>query len=167
MKKTLIMALAIVAAFSMSSCKSTKKLSEAATVANPSSQYQEVSPIEYTNPKRTENTNTTQQRPVAQPGDRQESVKVVDSRDASLLKNYNVVVGAFGSKTNAENFKAKMASRGFNAFLVQNPQGLYRVVAAGFDSRQQAVEVRDNIRTTYANDDPGTCPAAWLLVPAM
>lgn len=164
MKKSLVMALAIVAALSMSSCRSSKNLSEAATVATPSQTVQEVSPIEYTSPKRTE---TTQQRPVAQAGDREEKVMVVDSRDAGLLKNYNVVVGAFGNKNNADNFKAKMISRGYNAFLVQNPQGLYRVVAGGYDSRQQALQVRDNIRSTYANDDPGTCPAAWLLIPAM
>jgi len=49
---------------------------------------------------------------------------------------------------------------------VQNEAGLYRVVAGGYDTRAQAVSVRDNIRSTYANDDPGTCPAAWLLIPA-
>lgn len=164
MKKTLVMALTIIAALSMSSCRSSKNLSEAATVATPS-QVQEVAPIEYTTPRRTDT--QPQQRPVAQAGDRQEAVTVVDSRDAALLKDYNVVVGAFGSRANADNFKAKMISRGYNAFLVQNPQGLFRVVAGGYDSRQQAVQVRDNIRTTYANDDPGTCPAAWLLIPAM
>ena len=104
---------------------------------------------------------------MAQAGDRQEKVTLVNQADAGLLKDYNVVVGAFGNKTNAENFKAKMAGRGYNAFLVQNAAGMYRVVAGGYDTREQAVQVRDNIKTTYANDDPGTCPTAWLLIPAL
>ena len=158
MKKTLLMAIAIVAALSMTGCKSNKTLTQAATVAEPAQEVQEVAPISYTTPKRT--------APVAQAGDRQEKVTLVNQADAALLKDYNVVVGAFGNKTNAENFKAKMASRGYNAFLVQNAAGMYRVVAGGYDTREQAVQVRDLIKTTYANDDPGTCPAAWLLIPS-
>ena len=160
MKKTLVMAFAIVlAALSMSSCRSSKTLSEAATVASPAEEVKEVAPITYTTPKRT--------APVAQAGDRQERVSVVNAGDAALLKDYNVVVGAFSNRTNAENFKNKMKGRGYGSFLVQNESGLFRVVAGGYDSREQAVQVRDNIRTTYANDDPGTCPAAWLLIPAL
>lgn len=159
MKKTFMMAMAIVAAMAITSCKSSKTLTEAATVAEPSQQVEEVQAISYTTPKRT--------APVAQPGDRQEKVTVVNSSDQGLLKDYNVVVGAFGNKANAEGYKNKMAQRGYNAFLVQNAQGLYRVVAAGFDNRADAVVCRDNIRSTYASDDAGTAPAAWLLVPAM
>lgn len=159
MKKTLLMAVAIVAALSMTGCKSNKTLTQAATVAEPASEVQEVAPISYTTPKRT--------TPVAQAGDRQEKVTLVNQADAGLLKDYNVVVGAFGNKANAENFKAKMAGRGYNAFLVQNASGMFRVVAGGYDTREQAVQVRDNIRSTYANDDPGTCPAAWLLIPSL
>ncbi len=159
MKKTLLMALAVVAAMSVTSCKSSKTLNQAATVAEPAAvqEVSETAPIAYSTPKRT--------APVAQAGDRKEKVSVVNSADAALLKDYNVIVGAFGNKTNAENFKNKMAGRGYNAFLVQNGTGMYRVVAGGYDTREQAVQVRDNIRTTYANDDPGTCPAAWLLIP--
>ena len=161
MKKTLLMALAVVAAMSVTSCKSSKTLNQAATVAEPAAvqEVTEAAPIAYSTPKRT--------APVAQAGDRTEKVSVVNSADAGLLKDYNVVVGAFGNKSNAENFKNKMAGRGYNAFLVQNGTGMYRVIAGGYDTREQAVQVRDNIRTTYANDDPGTCPAAWLLIPEM
>lgn len=153
------MALAIVAAMSVTSCKSSKTLNQAATVAEPAAvqEVSETAPIAYSTPKRT--------TPVAQAGDRTEKVSVVNSADAALLKDYNVVVGAFGNKTNAENFKNKMTGRGYNAFLVQNGTGMYRVVAGGYDTREQAVQVRDNIKATYANDDPGTCPAAWLLIP--
>lgn len=165
MKKTLLMAAVVLTALTMGSCRSSKTLSQATAVANPASQQaEEVAPIVYTNPQRTNNTQAP--APVAQPGDKTESVTVVNQADAGLLKNYNVVVGAFGSKANADNFRNKMIGRGYNSFLVQNPQGLYRVVAGGYDYREQAVQVRDQIRTTYANDDPGTCPMAWILIPA-
>lgn len=154
------MALAIVAALSVTSCKSSKTLNQAATVAEPAA-VQEVSesaPIAYSTPKRT--------APVAQAGDRKEKVSVVNSADAALLKDYNVVVGSFGNKANAERWASEMKKRGYGAFLVQDAKtSMYRVVAGGYDTREQAVLVRDNIRTTYANDDQGLCPAAWLLIP--
>lgn len=158
MKKTLLMAIAIVAAVAMSSCKSQKTLSEAATVAEPSAEVQEVSaPITYTTSKRT--------APVAQAGDRQEKVKIVNASDNGLLKDYNVIVGSFGSKENAENMKNKMVGRGYKAFLVQNESGMYRVVAGGYDSRSDAMSVRDDIRNTYPTEQ-GTCAEAWLLIPS-
>lgn len=191
MKKTFLMAVAIVAAVTMTSCKSHKVLSEAAEVAEPVTQVQEVaSPITYTTPKRaTPNQSTptsvskaqpsqpvqaapVQQQaapvqtpaPKAQPGDRQEKVKLVNDTDNGLLRDYNVVVGSFGSKENAENMKRKMAGRGYNAFLIQNESGMYRVVAGGYDSREDALSVRDDIRTTYSTEQ-GTCAEAWLLIP--
>ena len=159
MKKTLLMAVAIVAALTMSSCKSKKTLSDAATVAEPSAQVQEVAaPITYTTPKRT--------TPTVQAGDRQEKVKIVNSSDNGLLKDYNVIVGSFGSKDNVENMKNKMIGRGYKAFLVQNESGMYRVVAGGYDSRSDAMSVRDDIRSTYSTEQ-GTCADAWLLIPSL
>ena len=155
MKKTLLMATAIVAAVAMTSCKSQKTLSEAATVAEPSAAVEEVSaPITYTAPKRT--------APVVQAGDRQEKVKTVNASDSGLLKDYNVIVG---SKENAENMKNKMVGRGYRAFIVQNESGMYRVVAGGYDTRSDATSVRDDIRSTYPTEQ-GTCAEAWLLIPA-
>lgn len=158
MKKTLLMAVAILAAVTMTSCKSQKTLSEAATVAEPAAEVQEVAPITYTTPKRS--------TPVVQAGDRQEKVKTVNSADSGLLKDYNVIVGSFGSKENAENMKNKMVGRGYKAFLVQNESGMYRVVAGGYDNRSDATSVRDDIRSTYPTEQ-GTCAEAWLLIPAM
>jgi len=158
MKKTLLMALAVLAAVSMTSCKSQKNLTDAAVVASPASEVQEVSsPITYTTPKRT--------APVAQAGDRQEKVKTVDPNASGLLKDYNVVVGSFGSKDNAENMVSKMNSRNYNAFLIQNESGMYRVVAGGYDTREDATAVRDDIRAKYSSEK-GTCAEAWLLIPA-
>ena len=160
MKKTLLMAAAIVAAFAMTSCKSQKTLADAATVVEPAAEVQEVeAPIAYTAPKK-------RTAPTVEAGDRQEKVKVVSSTDTGLLKDYNVVVGSFGSKENAENMKNKMVGRGYTAFVIQNESGMYRVVAGGYDTRSDATSVRDDIRSTYSTEQ-GTCADAWLLIPAM
>lgn len=160
MKKFIIL-LAALSAVTFTSCKSKKSLADAAIVAPPTQEVKEVAPITYTQP-------TEKTPPVVNTADRdrQEKVSVVNSGDAALLRDYNVIVGAFGVIGNANNFVAKMQQRGYTAFLVRNEAGLYRVVAASYDNRSQAAAVRDEIRTKFANDDPGTCPGAWLLIPA-
>lgn len=166
MKKTFVMALAVFSALMMSSCRSSRTLSGAQAVADPAAQaVQEVNPIIYTQPTHTQTPSTPAAAPTPQPGDRSEAVTVVDQSQAGLLRSYNVVVGAFGVKANADAFRNLMASRGYNAFLVQNAQGLYRVVAGGYDNRQQAITVRDQIRANYSSDDPNTTPKAWILIP--
>lgn len=160
MKKLLLMATAIVLTVGMTtSCKSQKTLADATTVAT-AGDVAEVAPIQYTN------TRTTQQapeKPVVMAGDRQERVTVVDA-NSSMLKNYNVIVGSFGSKANAEGMKSKMVSRGYTAFIVQNEKQMFRVVAGGYDTREAATSVRDIIRNTYPTET-GTCAEAWLLIP--
>lgn len=165
MKKFIILVAAL-SAVAFTSCKSKRTLTDAAIVASPAQEVKEVSPITYTQPAATP---APAPAPVVNTADkdRQEKVTVVNASDAALLRNYNVIVGAFGNINNANNFVAKMQQRGYQAFLVKNASGLYRVVASSFDYREQAVASRDEIKTKYANDDPGTCPAAWLLVPAL
>lgn len=160
MNKVFMMAGAIVLAVAMTGCKSQNTLSQTAAVADPAA-AEEVTPVQYV-------TKTAPAEeapaPVVMPGDRQEKVTVVDSKSDVSLKDYNVVVGSFGSKANADNMKATMASRGYNAFLVQNAAGMYRVVAGSFDTREAATSVRDIIRNTYPTEK-GTCAEAWLLIP--
>lgn len=165
MKKFIILVAAL-SAVAFTSCKSKKTLTDAAIVASPAQEVKEVAPISYTKPAQQ---TTTAPAPVVNTADkdRQERVSVVNPGDAGLLRNYNVVVGAFGNINNANNFVAKMQQRGYQSFLVKNGSGLYRVVACSFDYRDEAVAARDQIKTRYANDDPGTCPAAWLLIPAL
>lgn len=156
MKKFVVFSVSVLAALSISSCKSQKTLSEATTVADPASEVTEVAPVQY----------TTAAPVPAQPAanDRTEQIHVVDSGDSGMLKNYNIIVGTFSSKANADAQKAKMADRGYKSFVVQNAAGQYRVVAASFDTRDAATSVRDVIRSTYASEH-GTCAEAWLLVP--
>lgn len=159
MKKLLLMATAIVLTVGMTtSCKSQKTLADATTVAT-AGDVAEVAPIQYTNNRTTQ----TAEKPVVMAGDRQEHVTVVDA-NSSMLKNYNVIVGSFGSKANAEGMKNKMISRGYTAFIVQNDKQMFRVVAGGYDTREAATSVRDIIRNTYPTET-GTCAEAWLLIP--
>ncbi len=170
-----MMAIAIAAIFSMSGCKSQKTLTEATTEADPTEEVVEVETIQYVKPA----ANTSSDPVVAAPAqqastvapelkpaskDRTEQVTVVNKDDSGLLKSFNVIVGSFGSKTNAENQKTIMKNRGYKPFLIQNNQGMYRVVVAGFNTREEATAVRDHIRTTYRTEK-GTCADAWLLIP--
>lgn len=160
--KKIFLLLAAATVLTFTGCKSKKTLTDAAVVASPAaSDVKEVAPITYTQPQTTAPVVNTADK------DRQEQVSVVNAADATLLRNYNIVVGAFGNINNANAFVAKMQQRGYNAFLVQNASKLYRVIAGGYDNRADAVAVRDEIKTKYANDDSGTCPAAWLLIPAL
>jgi cell division protein FtsN len=76
----------------------------------------------------------------------------------SALKAYSVVVGAFGLKTNAEGVQQTLKNKGYNgAVIVRNEErNLYRVVAATFDSKDEAVNSRNQLRSLF--------PDAWLLL---
>lgn len=153
-KNTLLMALAIAAALTASGCKSQKTLSQAAAVADPVDEVQEVQPITYAQPQR--------EKPVVKPGDKSEAVTAVNAADAALLRDYNVVVGSFTSKANAEAYKITMQQRGYSAYVVTNAEGWYRVIAASYDTRDEAEPVRDRIRAAYPAE---SCGQAWLLIP--
>ena len=161
MKKTVIVMSAIAMTMVWTSCKSQKTLTEAAVVADPAveqkaAEVKEVPAVTYSRPQRP--------APVVQPGDRSEKVTVVNDAEAALLKDYNIVVGSFGSATNAEAYKLTMQQRGYRAFLVRNEQGFYRVVAGSYDTREEAQPVRDQIRSTYSSEKD-TAADAWLLIP--
>lgn len=171
MKKLFLVSTVIIAALSMSSCKSQKTLSEAATVAETEEEFEEVAPIQFASqPKQTSSApvaqTATQPATPVKPAapDRTEKVFVIESGDSGKLKGFNVIVGSFGTKTNAENQKNKMKGRGYNAFLVRNEAGMFRVVAASYDTREEATKTRDKIRSTYPTEN-GTCAEAWLLIP--
>lgn len=74
----------------------------------------------------------------------------------AALKNYSVVVGSFGLKANAEGLASKLANAGYNARIAYNSaRNMYRVVASSYDSKADAVNSRDQLRSQY--------PDAWLL----
>lgn len=84
---------------------------------------------------------------------RQENVTLVDGEG---LKKFSVVVGSFSVKANAEGLQQTLKNAGYSAQLAYNSdRNMYRVVAASFDEKIDAVQSRNEFRSQY--------PDAWLL----
>ena len=159
MKKKLMMGLALVAALSFVSCKSSESTykkayekAKAQEMARTTTTDQvETAPVTVTPVVTTTPVTTT---PVANTeNDRQERLTVMNG---GTLQAFNVVCGSFSSVDNANNLRNTLVSKGYSAQVAQNPEtGMYRVIAASFDDRATAVQSRDQLRGTY--------PDAWLL----
>jgi len=76
---------------------------------------------------------------------RKEKVTPVYDSDASGLKAYSVVIAAMAMKPGAESLKERMGNEGYNIILVRNESGLYRVIIASYDSKEQAVAKKNEI----------------------
>lgn len=84
---------------------------------------------------------------------RQENVSLING---SGLKSFSVVVGSFSLTANAEGLQQRLLNAGYDAQIVKNSdRNMYRVVAATFDTKAEAVVSRNEFRTKY--------PDAWLL----
>ena len=84
---------------------------------------------------------------------RQEKLNVVSGTG---LKNFSVVVGSFSVKANAEGLQQRLINAGYPAQLGFNAdRNMYRVIATTFDTKGEAVQSRDQLRSQYAD--------AWLL----
>ncbi|MDO4159669.1 MAG: SPOR domain-containing protein [Prevotellaceae bacterium] len=84
---------------------------------------------------------------------RQETLSVVNGAG---LKNFSVVVGSFSVRANAEGLQSTLKSRGYDAQVAFNSSNqMYRVVAATYDVKTDAVRSRNELRSQY--------PDAWLL----
>jgi cell division protein FtsN len=84
---------------------------------------------------------------------RQESLSVVNGGG---LKNFSVIVGSFAMQANAEGLQATLKSQGYDAQVAYNPSNqMYRVIAATYDTKADAVNSRNELRAQY--------PDAWLL----
>ena len=95
----------------------------------------------------------------ARPVERASNAKVTSERVTAVsgtLKAYNVVVGSVTMKTNALGLKEKLQEAGYEAVVAQNAKGMYRVIAASYDDRASAEEMRDSLRSEF--------PDAWLLL---
>lgn len=82
---------------------------------------------------------------------RAERVNPAAGENASGLRAYSVVIGSFQNLTNARSLKERMQGEGFaEAMLAQNEQGMYRVIITSFDTKQEAVRSRENIKAQFA-----------------
>ncbi|MDR0835490.1 MAG: SPOR domain-containing protein [Tannerella sp.] len=86
---------------------------------------------------------------------RKEKVTPVYESDANGLKAYSVVIAAMAMKPGADSLKERFGNEGYNVILVRNDQGMYRVIIASYDSKEQAVAKKNEILEKYqALGDP-------------
>lgn len=160
MKKSMILCAGLCAVFAFSSCRSSKESAYKKAYEKAKAQEQTMSPEDMQGAapivspvEESPATQTTEAESVENATVRQESVTVVNGAG---LSDYSVVVGSFSLRSNAEGLYNKLKSEGQDAQLAFNAErGMYRVVAATFASKAEAVASRNQFRSTY--------PDAWLL----
>ena len=160
MKKSMILCAGLCAVFAFSSCRSSKESAYKKAYEKAKAREQTMSPEDMQGAapivspvEESPATQTTEAESVENATVRQESVTVVSGAG---LSDYSVVVGSFSLRSNAEGLYNKLKSEGQDAQLAFNAErGMYRVVAATFASKADAVASRNQFRSTY--------PDAWLL----
>ena len=161
MKKLFVIAFAACVAFSFTSCKSTKdnayktaydeaRQAELAEGNGQQSEAVEIAPVSSANAK--SDVDTTY---------RTEKV-VLSSGAEGSLKAFSVVCGSYSRKEGAENIRQSLVDEGYNAIVVQNPStGLYRVVCASCDTKEEAALARDKFKAEHPRNSD--YQKAWLL----
>jgi cell division protein FtsN len=163
MKKYMLLCAGLSLAMAFTSCKSSEsayrkaydkaKAQEAQQVAEPTPVVEQTPVV---TPVQTQTVAANETRVVDNADNvsvRQERVQVVNGTG---LKNFSVVVGSFGVHANAEGLQQRLKAAGYDAQVVKNEErNMYRVVAATFDNKIDAVGSRDKLRSQY--------PDAWLL----
>ena len=160
MKKLFVFGLSICMLMAFSSCKSKKesayktaydqaKQQELVQGSSQASDPIEIAPV------------TSSTTPKADATYRSEKV-VLATGAAGSLKAFSVVCGSFSSKTNADALRQKLVGEGYKALVVQNPTtGMYRVVCASYDDKQQAADARESFKANHPGD--ADFQKAWLL----
>jgi hypothetical protein len=73
-----------------------------------------------------------------------DTTKITDTLKANALSLYAIQMGAFADEENAEAFSQQLKKRGGAGYIYNN--GFYRVMAIGFQSEDDAKQVRDELR---------------------
>jgi cell division protein FtsN len=161
MKKLFTIAVAACVAFSFTSCKSSKdsayktaydeaRQAELAEGNGQQSEAVEIAPVASSTAN--QDVDTTY---------RTEKV-VLSSGAEGSLKAFSVVCGSYSRKEGAENIRQTLVNEGYNAIVVQNPStGLYRVVCASCDTKEEAAVARDKFKAAHQGN--GDFQKAWLL----
>lgn len=170
MRKSCILVVAAVCVAVLSGCKAKESLYKAAydqakakeltdsSVKEPVAEPQPATPAVESTVAPEPQTSVSTETPVVKVT--KERVTTIDADDASKLKMYNVVLGSFSISTNAKGLKESLVADGYNAFVVQNATGWYRVIVASFDDRESATAFRESIQQRYV----GRFNDAWLLI---
>ena len=154
MKKIITFAFAACVAFAFTSCKSSKdnvykstydEAREAELAAAPQDEVEEA-------PTLNDQIDTTY---------RTERVVLSSGREGAL-KAFNVVCGSYSRKEGAEAVRELLVNEGYNAIVVQNQStGLYRVVCASCDTKEEAAIERDKFKNEHQRNVD--FQKAWLL----
>ena len=163
MKKIFILAVAMCSLFAFTSCKSTKESAykkaydEARVAEMAEGQGQENEPVEIAPVV----SSTKKVVADADTSYRTESV-VVASGASNALKAFSVVCGSFLTKSNADNLRNSLVDEGYAAIVVKNTDtGMYRVVCASFDTKEEAAESRAKFKAAHPQNSD--FQKAWLL----
>ena len=142
----------------MASCKSSQSAYKAAYEKAQEKKIEEpVSPPAPVVEQPVETTTSTVE-PAAPVREQSERLNVVDS-DGASLKEFNVIVGSFRQRLNAQSLWERLRKDGYPAILAQNAEGWYRVVACSFDNRPAAVQARNALQAKYPQFTD-----AWFLI---
>ena len=162
MRKLFVVAIATCVAFSFTSCKSSKdsayktaydeaRQAELAEGNGQESEAVDIAPV-------ASSTNSAKDIDTTY---RTEKV-VLSSGAAGSLKAFSVVCGSYSRKEGAENIRQSLVDEGYNAIVVQNPStGLYRVVCASCDTKEEAAVARDKFKADHPRNND--YQKAWLL----
>jgi len=85
------------------------------------------------------------------------STEVKLQLNTSGVLKYHLISGCFSEKSNAERMVRKMTAFGLNASIIDQRRGLYRVSAASFARKEEALANLSSVRENYAD-------GAWLLI---
>lgn len=155
MKKYLVLCVSLCIAFAFTSCKSSesayKKAYEKAQAQEGENEGNEeiavVAPV-VERPAEDVVLDNVDNVPV-----RSENLSMVNGDG---LRNFSVVVGSFSVQANAEGLQSTLKNQGYDAQIAFNPSNeMYRVIAATFDIKSDAVRSRNELRSQF--------PDAWLL----
>lgn len=157
MRKNWIWGLSLLLIGGMASCKSSQSAYKAAYEKAQEKKIEEPAPAPAAEQPvvTTPSTTTATTTPVREQSER---INAVDGNDA-LLKEYNVIVGSFRQRLNAQSLCERLREDGYPAILAQNAAGWYRVVACSFDNRPAAVQAREALQARYPQFTD-----AWFLI---
>ena len=161
MKKYAIVCAGLCLAFAFTSCGSSEKAyrkmyekaqaadaNKTATEQQPTEEVAVVTPVVEKPANETVVVDNTDNVPV-----RQGNYSVVSG---SGLKAFSVVVGSYSVQANAEGMQGQLRNKGYDAQVAYDASTrMYRVVASTFDTKNDAVQSRNQLRSQY--------PDAWLL----
>ena len=133
------------ALLSMASCKPNQQATKEA--------YEKAMAAAVEKPIVTEETPTqdaiTETQPVVTQSTATERSERVNVLDGGTMNTYNVVVGSFKQRTNAYSLRDRLKGDGYPAMVAQNAEGMYRVIACSFATREEANRARIEITQRY------------------